>query len=111
MQVSKQISLGVLGFILFIALTFGLDYSGMLWNSFIGPKKEQVRREIFEQTKSYSQGMIMQLIDYRKQYKLAKDPGDKAIIAETVSHMFSDFNSSNLDTELKTFVNECKYNQ
>lgn len=107
----KEITLSILGFLLFLVLICGLDYSGMLWNSFIGPKKENVRREIFEQTKSFNQGMIMQLVDYRKQYMISKSIEDKSIIANTVSHMFADYNDSNLDFELKTFLKECKYNQ
>ena len=97
--------------LLIILLGLGLDYSGLMWESFIGPKREDVRREIFEQTKSFNQGMTMKLLDYRKQYMLAKDPADKAAIAQVVSHMFSDYQLDNLDPELKAFLRECKYNQ
>ena len=106
----KVIGIGVGGLLLVLFLFVGLDYTGLLWESFMGPKRENVRREIFEQTKSYNQGMIMQLLDYRKQYNLAKDPADKAAIANTVSHMFADYNDNSLDFELRSFIKECKYN-
>jgi hypothetical protein len=99
------------GALLLMIIFAGLDYSGILWESFTGPKREDVRREIFEQTKSFNQGMTMKLLDYRKQYILAKDPADKAAIAQVVSHMFADMNTEKLDSELKAFLRECKYNQ
>jgi len=106
-----SIGVSIISILLLMLLVGGLDYSGMLWESFIGPKKENVRREIFENTKSFNQGMTMKLMDYRKQYMMAKDPADKAAIAQVVSHMFADYQSDNLDPELRAFIRECKYNQ
>ena len=34
-----------------VLLFFIMDYTGLMWESFIGPKRENVRREIFEETK------------------------------------------------------------
>jgi hypothetical protein len=104
----KNVFLGVVGFVLFLALMCGLDYSGLMWESFIGPKRENIRRNIFEQTKSYNQANIQQLVEYRKQY-MQGSKDDKAIIANTVSHMFADYSPNGLDIELSEFLKLCKY--
>jgi len=106
----KNVFLGIGGFVLFIALICGLDYSGLMWESFIGPKREDIRRNIFEQTKSYNQANIQQLIDYRRQYMIASKQ-DKMIIANTVMHMFADYSPKGLDTELVEFLKLCKYGE
>ena len=107
----KYVGLTIVGVIIFLALICGLDYSGLMWESFIGPKRENIRRNIFEQTKSYNQANIQQLIDYRKQYYMAKTKEDKAIIANTVMHMYADINPQGIDMELIEFLKICKYGE
>jgi len=101
-----------IGTILLVAfLSMGGDYIGLQWYKFIAPQQENARREVFEQTKSFNQGMTMKLLDYRKQYMFAKSPGDKAAIASVVSHLYADYSPDNLDPELREFLKDCKYNQ
>lgn len=89
-----------------ILLILGLDISGLMWKSFIGPRRENVRREIFEQTKSYQEGKRQDLIRYRLQYLQAEGKEEKEAIASTIRMMFADYDPSNLDDmpELKRFL-------
>jgi hypothetical protein len=105
----KLISMWVGGFVLFFALILGLDYSSLIWESFIGPKRENIRRQIFEETKSYNQGMQQELIDLMHQYNMAKDKQDKKAIMNTVRIKFSDYNEDRLSSELRDFLKKCKY--
>ena len=96
--------------LLVFVLMLGLDYSGLMWDSFIGPKRENVRREIFEQTKSYNQGMQQDLIKAMHDYKMTKDPQEKEAIKAMVRHQMADYKESKIsDSELNGFLNMCKY--
>jgi hypothetical protein len=97
------------GFFLFLAVIAGLDYSSLIWESFIGPKRENVRRQVFEQTKSYNQGMQQDLIKFMHEYNVSKDPEEKKAISSTVRHMMSDYDESKLEPELRSFLTKCKY--
>jgi hypothetical protein len=39
--------------IVIVASLLVLDYSSLLWEGFIAPKRQDVRRKVFEKTKSY----------------------------------------------------------
>ena len=51
----------------------------LTWTSFWNPKEEQVRREVFEQTKSYKQGMIQDLRNMQFEYVQAKPEHKSAL--------------------------------
>ena len=53
---------GVIGAVVgVIALAFCLELGGVAWFGFFEPIKENVRREVFENTKSYVHGKIQDL--------------------------------------------------
>ena len=104
MKVGIYAVLGVIGLFVLIC---GLDYSGLMWESFIGPKRENVRRQIFEQTKSYNQGQQQELSRLYVEYQRAKDPTDKKAIAGLVRHQFADYNTDLLNNDLRAFVSQC----
>jgi len=99
------------GIILVIVLILAIDYTGLMWNSFIGPKRENVRREIFEETKSYNQGMKQDLVKYLHEYNMSKDPEEKKAISATVRHQMSDYNEMKLSPELRSFLTRCRSEQ
>jgi hypothetical protein len=93
--------------ILFIALVFALDYGGILWQSVTAPKREEVRREVFEQTKSYREGKRQELVRYRLQYMRATTNDEREAIASTVRLSMADVNPDELNPELKQFLDTC----
>jgi hypothetical protein len=99
--------LSVIAVIGFFTLMCGLDYSGLMWESFIGPKRENVRRNIFEQTKSYNQGAQQELSRLYVDFQRAKDPQEKKAIAGMVRHEFADYNIDLLNGDLRAFVAQC----
>jgi len=103
----KTFFITILCIVGFIALVLGIDYSGMLWEGFIGPKKENVRREIFEKTRSFNEAKLQDLARYKNQYELATED-DQLIIAGTIKHMFADYNASKLPYKLKIFLEETR---
>ncbi|MFX0135311.1 MAG: hypothetical protein ACFFDN_16825 [Candidatus Hodarchaeota archaeon] len=107
----KKILLTIIGIILFMCVILVLDYSSLLWQQFIGPKRENVRREIFEKTRSYNEAKIQDLVKYMHEYRLAKSNEDKEAIASTVRHMFANYNDKNLSLEMRQFLNQVKYGE
>lgn len=97
--------------ILAIVAILGLDYSNLMWQSFIGPKRENVRREIFEQTKSYNEGKQQDLVRYLHEYNTTKDNEEKQAITSTVRHMFADYDESKLNPVLRDFLTKIKYGE
>jgi uncharacterized protein YsxB (DUF464 family) len=61
----------------------GLDYS--LTKTF-SPKYEQVRRNTFEQSQSYNEGMVRDLENIRNQYLHSTNDAEKAALAATFVH-------------------------
>ncbi|MBI3634526.1 MAG: hypothetical protein HY228_02815, partial [Candidatus Yonathbacteria bacterium] len=73
-------------------------------------KYEQVRRETFEQTKSYRQGMIQELQNMQFQYVQAS-PEQKQALASIILHWVSDFNldENDVSPDLRAFVQQIRH--
>jgi len=54
-----------------------------------------VRREVFEQTKSYRQGMVQELSYYYLEYQKAED-NHKRAIASVVQQCYADFDTEGI---------------
>lgn len=93
----------------FVVLILALDYGGLLWQSFIAPKRENVRRNVFEKTRSYNEAKLQDLVRYRMQYMRAKSDEDKEAISSTIRHLFSNYEDKNLTPELRDFLKMIKY--
>ncbi len=99
-------------FLKWTALTFGclLVFLGVCWIAqgadfflykWFAPKYEQVRRETFEQSKAYNQGMIQELENLCLEYGKA-DPEHKAAIASVVRHRYADFDDARVPSHLQS---------
>ena len=90
------ILLGCLG-----CLMFGLEWVGIQWKGFLGPKHAEVERKIFKETLSYNEGMAQQLSKYHGEYLLAGDDAEKkrAIIG-VVRQMFAEYDESKIDSSI-----------
>jgi hypothetical protein len=95
--------LGLSSLIAIVVIGCALSLGGIYWYRFIEPKREEARREVFEETRSYNQGKIQQLAKYRMEYSTADEEG-KEIIASTIKHQFADFPIDHLPTELQNFL-------
>lgn len=99
-----------LGLIIFlIGAAFGLEWLGIKWKGFFGPKHEAVRREVFKQTRSYNEGKEQELLKLRLEYMRASEE-DKAALASTIRHQFADYDENLIDSsELRSFLKQIKY--
>jgi hypothetical protein len=100
-----------LGILIAFIVTFGLIVPSIElgYLSFWSPKFQNVQREVFEQTKSYSNGMTADLAKYYSEYQVSSSPEDKRAIKALVSVRFSNFDKSVVnEPALVQFLMECR---
>jgi hypothetical protein len=89
------------------ALTWIIEGNEFFLYKFFAPKRAAVERQVFEQTKSYNQGMIQELeammLDYNK-----ADPNGKDSICSVVRRRTADFPADNIPSDVYSFVKTCR---
>ena len=97
--------IGAMVVIIGLGLAWIVQGNDFFMYRYFAPKQEQVRREVFEQSKAYNDGMIQELrtmqLDYIKGTKEQKD-GMRSVIL----HKISGYPEDNLPSDLKQFVHE-----
>lgn len=101
----KIFGFSVGAFIAMIVLIFCLGLLGLGYYKFFGPKKENIRREIFEQTQSYVHGKIQDLAKYKEEYDKAESISDKDAVAAIIKVRFAEFDESKIKAiNLRNFL-------
>lgn len=97
--------------IVVLALLFGFGWivrgNDFFMYKVFAPKYERVRRETFEQTKSYNQGMIQELQNMQFEYVKA-DPEQKDALASIILHRVADYDMDKLPPDLRQFVEQLR---
>lgn len=103
----KQIGWGVLALVGLFALTWlAMGNSFFLYKLF-APKQEAVRRQVFEQTKAYNQGMIQELQNMQFEY-IKAEPAHKAALASVILHRAADYDVNQMPADLRAFIQDLK---
>ena len=103
----KTILAAVLGIFAIIALGWIVMGNEFFLYKFFAPRQEAVRRQVFEQTKSYNQGMIQELQNMQFQYEQA-DAQHKAALASLILHRSADFPAESLPPDLDRFIRDLR---
>jgi hypothetical protein len=92
-----------------MALTWAFQGNDFFLYKAFAPKYEEVRRQTFEESKAYNQGMIQELQNMQIQYGQAND-AQKATLAGVILHRTADFNMDDprVPATLRDFVKELK---
>ena len=85
--------IGLLIIVLVFLFVIGLFELG--WMKFFEPKKENIRREIFEETQSYVHGKIQDLAKYHDEYRKA-DVDEKESIRQLIILRFAEFDETQI---------------
>jgi len=107
----------IIGTILVMTLSITM-LLGMIWlfqgndffiYSYFGPKYEQTRRTIFEQSKAYNQGMVQELQNMQFQYVQANTE-HKDALADLILHRAADFDFTDprIPSDLRRFVSDLR---
>lgn len=77
------------------------------------PKREAVRREVFEQSRAFNQGMVQELQNMQFDYVKTTDPAAKAALAGVILHRASGYNLDDpiVPTDLRSFIAKLKQEQ
>jgi hypothetical protein len=91
--------------VLLISISWLIMGNEFFMYKYFAPKTEAVRREVFEQTKSYNQGMVQELQNMQFQYVKA-DESHKAALADIILHRAADFNFDDprVPSDLRSFI-------
>jgi hypothetical protein len=97
-----------------LALLFGLTWASQgnefFLYKYFAPKQEAVRRQVFEQSRAFNQGMVQELENMQMQYVAAKEPDAKAAMADIILHRASGYNMDDpvVPLSLRSFVQGLK---
>jgi hypothetical protein len=86
------------------ALVMGSDFFLYRW---FAPRQEAVRRQVYEQSKSYNQGVVQELQNMQFAYVQA-DAAHKAALASVILHRAADYDAAKLPPDLRTFIDELR---
>lgn len=111
MNTFGRVVAGFLGFIALIAVMLGLAWifqgNDFFMYKYFAPKQEAVRREVFEQSKAYNQGMIQELQNMQFEYVKA-DAEHKAALASIILHRSADYDVNKMPEDLKAFIQDLR---
>jgi hypothetical protein len=89
-----------IGAIAFVAQ--GSDF--FLYKTF-APKYEAARRQTFEESKAFNEGMSQELFQYQRDYQLAS-PAQREGLRQIILHRFADFDRAKLKPTQQDFLNQ-----
>ena len=93
-----------------LILSWVLALNDIAFQSVFRPMQENVNRKVFENTKSYNQGMVQEL--QSMQFEYIKAPKEQqGMLASIILQKTADFNLNRLPIELKSFIEELKRNK
>jgi len=86
-----KVILSVIGaIILLVIVGLATDLGGILWSGVTNPMREEVRRDTFESSRAFNEGVIRDLANYRQQW-LDAEESDRPAIESTVRHRFPNY--------------------
>lgn len=107
MNVKEGIVCVVLFLVVILGFTWLIQGNDFFMYKFFGIKYENVRREIFEQSQAYNQGMIQELQNMEFDYQTA-DKEHKAALADIFLRRAGYYGFDKLPPDLKVFANKLK---
>jgi hypothetical protein len=100
---------GISGFLL---VCFGIGWAvqgnEFFMYKFFAPKEEAVRRETFEQSKAYNDGMAQELSQMQLDYAKAT-PDQKAALRSVAIHRYASYDASRLPRDLQDFLQQMRH--
>lgn len=107
----KQVFGSVIGVIvLILGLSWVFTGNDFFLYKVFAPKQEQVRREVFEQSKAYNQGMVQELQNMQFEYVKATPDQQKAL-ASIILRRAADYDDNKLPADLYAFVKQLRREQ
>jgi len=105
MKENTKFVFGGLGaFVALLIIVFVMGLYGLGWMKFFKPKRENINREVFENTQSFIHGKTQDLAKFYGEYNKA-DMDGQAAIKELIIMQFADFDADKIRTaSLRNFL-------
>jgi hypothetical protein len=103
MKTLNIIGLAVLAMGTLLGVTWVIQGNNFLLYKAFAPSYEDSRRQVFENTKSYNDGMIQELQAMRFDY-IKADPAHKAALASIILHRSASYPRERMPTDLARFI-------
>ena len=97
----------VLFAVVFVGLPWLFQGNDFYLYKYFAPKYEDVRRETFEHSKAFNQGMVQELQNMQFEY-IKDDPEHKSALASIILHRAADYDESKLPVDLREFIQGLK---
>lgn len=109
MKLSEVIGVVVLALVIVLGLTWVVQGNDFFLYKTFGPKYEQTRREIFEQSRAFNQGMVQELQNMQFEYVKAT-PEQRDALASIILHRASGYNLEDpiVPNDLRAFIAQLK---
>lgn len=105
MKILGYVSAGLVLILLTLGLMFGMGFIELKYLEIFGIRKENIKRNIYEETKSYSHGKTQDLSNYFLQYQKATLEEEKETIKSVIEMQFADFPINKIrNNQLKQFL-------
>ena len=101
----KMIGCGVLALVGLFAFTWLVMGNDFFLYKFFAPRQEAVRRQVFEQSKAYNQGMVQELQNMQFEY-IKAEPAHKAALASIILHRAADYDVNQMPADLRAFIQD-----
>ena len=92
-------------------LVFFLNGLSLASFGFFAPKVEAVRRQTFEQSQAYNEGMLRDLQNIRSDYLAATTDAQRAALRATALHRFAAYKTDRLPMDLQAFYAQIQNGQ
>ena len=93
--------------VVLLGLTWIFQGNDFFLYKVFAPQYEKVRRETFEQSKAYNQGMIQELQNMQFEY-IKADQEHKKALASIILHRAADYDENKLPPDLRDFIQQLK---
>jgi len=90
-----------------LCLTWVFQGNDFFMYRVFAPGYEQTRRQVFEQSKAYNQGMLQELENMQLEY-LKASPEGKDAMASIILHRASEYGEAKLPSDLRIFIADLK---
>lgn len=93
------------GIVAILALTWLFQGNDVFLYKTFAPEYEATRRQTFEQSKAYNEGMVQELQNMQFEYERA-DPYHRAALASIILHRAADYDRSQLPLDTRAFLSK-----
>lgn len=90
----------VLGVVLLVGLTFGGGKIANIYDRTIGKESVSIQREKFKESKSYVEGMVNSLAEYKREYERAETEEEKKQVLNFIDSKFANFDADLIENDI-----------